>query len=301
MTADGAAATNCPVCGRADARVYLDAPEPVLGQGAVGSSRTDVSPGRILRCRECGLAFRAQRPSEEELPALYRDMDVEVYEAESTSRARTAARHVGIVERFMPPGRLLDVGCASGAFLQCAADAGWDVTGVEPSPTLARKAEQLLGGRGAVVCATLEDSSLPRAAFDVVTLWDVLEHVPDPLPFLLEAASRLRSGGHLFLNVPDLDSLQARLMRSRWPLLLPEHLNYFNRRSLRVSGERARLRWRAFGRRPVSFSVEYVLYRMAQHDIPAARAAHRLSRGRALGRLMVSLPLGELWGVWQAP
>jgi predicted SAM-dependent methyltransferase len=73
----------------------------------------------------------------------------------------------------------------------------------------------------------LETVSL-EGKFDAITAWDVLEHVPHPRAFLSACRSLLRPGGFLFLNVPDLDSWEGELLGRRWPLLLPEHLNYFN-------------------------------------------------------------------------
>jgi SAM-dependent methyltransferase len=222
-----------------------------------------------------------------------------VYESEWEGTARTAARHLKILGRYRSRGRLLDVGCAMGLFLKSASETGWEVVGVEPARGLCDKARELVGHRGEVICATLQEANLPAASFDAVTLWDVLEHVSDPLVFARSCAALLRPGGLLLLNVPDLDSWQARLLGTRWPLLLPEHLNYFNRRSLRLCGERAALAWVSFLRRNVSFSVEYALYRMAQHDIPGTVWGHRLTRGSLVGRASVPLPLGELCGVWR--
>ena len=224
-----------------------------------------------------------------------------MYEKESQGRLNTAKRHLKIVQRSVAGGRLLDVGCASGGFLSCAADAGWSVVGVEPAEVLCAKAKEELRGRGEVLCLTLQQAHLPASSFDALTMWDVLEHVPDPLGFLKNCASLLKPGGYLFANVPDLDSLQARLLRERWPLLLAEHLNYFNRRSLKLCGELAELRWASFGRRPASFSVEYVLYRLAQHRIPGASFGHKVAGKTFLGEICIPAFLGESYGVWTRP
>lgn len=90
-------------------------------------------------------------------------------------------------------------------------------------------------------------------------------------------------------------------MGKRWPLYLAEHLSYFTRRSLRLCGERANLPVVRFLRGPVTFTVEYVCFRLNQHGLPGAALAHTLVRGNALGRACVSLPLGELYAVWQKP
>jgi len=230
---------------------------------------------------------------------LYRELPGDLYDAESHGRARTAARHVRILQHYATPGRLLDVGCASGAFLCAAADAGWQVVGVEPAEVLCERASAALGDRGQVICAPLGEAASRLAGFDVVTLWDVLEHVDRPVDFLRTCVELLKPGGHLLINVPDLDSLPARVMGARWPLLLPEHLNYFNRESLRRCTVLMGLQWLAEGRRPASFSLDYVLYRIAQHRIPLAAPARRLAMALGLSRRLIAVPLGELYAVWR--
>ena len=291
----------CPLCASRELETHSDEDDRKLSASDLGSSRREVAHGNILRCRACRFGFRALRPAEEELFTLYRELDPEVYEKESRGRIKTAKRHLRIVQRYVAGGRVLDVGCASGAFLDCAADAGWSVVGVEPAEILCHKAKQLLHGRGEVHCVALQQADLPPSSFDVVTLWDVLEHVPDPLRFLQHCVNLLKPAGYLFANVPDLDSLQARLLGERWPLLLAEHLNYFNRQSLTLCGDLAHLRCVDFGRRPASFSVEYVLYRLAQHRVPGAFFGHRLLHGSFLSPICVPVFLGETYIVWTRP
>src|SRR5713226_4778490 len=128
--------SSCPVCGDADLAVYMEGGGETLEASAIGSSRKSIAPGRILRCRGCGFGFRQTRFSAEQLAELYRRMDPEVYQAELAGRRKTASRHLKIVQEEIRRGRLLDVGCASGLFLTLAADAGWQVVGLEPSEAL---------------------------------------------------------------------------------------------------------------------------------------------------------------------
>jgi len=289
-------ALACPVCGAADVEVYLEGPDAALDASIMGSSRQAISPGRILRCRACRFGFRQMRSSSSDLAELYRRMNTSVYESELAGRNRTARVHLAIVDRHANRGRILDVGCAGGLFLEHALRAGWSVTGIEPNELLAAEARERLGAQGRIHRGTLEDAVL-RPDFDAVTLWDVLEHVPHPQAFLSACRDLLRPGGHLFLNVPDLDSPQARLLGRHWPLLLPEHLNYFNRESLRLCGEHAGLTLARFGRRRASFSVKYVARRVAQHGIPGSHALRTLSE-TPLGRLLIPVSLGETYAVW---
>jgi SAM-dependent methyltransferase len=226
-------------------------------------------------------------------------MDTAVYEAEATGRRRTAQRHYDIVSRHTPSGSLLDVGCASGLFLDLAARRGWQVTGVEPNAALSRKAEALLGPPGKVFGVSLQEAPLTPASFDAITLWDVLEHVTDPAGFLRRCRDLLKPGGYLFANVPNVDSLMARLFGRRWPLWLPEHLNYFNRRSLEECSRRAGLASVRFGRRPTAFSIGYIAYRLSQHHVPGAAFLHRVFSETSFARLTLPIYMGELLVVWR--
>jgi SAM-dependent methyltransferase len=289
----------CPVCCSSLTRLHLDGEESAFDPAILGSSRVKIAHGRILRCAACGFGFRETRSTPDELADFYRRMDIDVYESEIENRGVTARRHVAILQRFTGTntGRLLDAGCASGLFLREARRAGWSVEGVEPSETLHAMAVQTLGETTPLHRAILEHADLTPASFDAVTLWDVLEHVPEPVAFLNLCAKLLRPGGKLFVNVPDLDSPEARILGRKWPLLLAEHLNYFNRRSLSVCAENAGLRRIHFGRRQASFSLDYILFRLSQHRIPATNLLRRIA-DPAFGNLRVPIYLGETLSVW---
>jgi len=291
----------CPLCGASHGEVYSSVEEGALEHASLGSSRTNVSHGQLLRCGNCSFVFSRLRPSDEDLHTLYREMDTVIYERESRGRQRTAMRHLRIVQRYVRKGSLLDVGCAGGNLLAAAADGGWAVTGVEPARTLCEKAAKLLNGRGQVHCSTLQQARLEPISFDAVTLWDVLEHVADPVGFLRICVGLLKPRAFLFANVPDISSFPARVLKERWPLLLPEHLNYFDRKSLRQCGERAGLSWVTFGTRPASFSVDYILYRLTQHQIPGTRLGRKLAAATPLGRWCLPVFLGESYGIWRCP
>jgi SAM-dependent methyltransferase len=287
---------SCVLCGSRQLQLFLDDKAEILDAASFGSSRKAISHGRIMRCTVCGFGFRQLRCTEHGMAELYRRMDAQVYDAEAAGRAKTALRHLRILQRHQPPGRILDVGCASGLFLKMVAGEGWAVEGIEPSEMQYRAASTALAGVGRVHCGTLEETDLPGATFDAITVWDVLEHVPDPVGFLTRCKCLLKPEGKLYLNVPNLDSKEARLLGKRWPLLLAEHLNYFNRSSLTACGRKSGLEWLRFGQRPSSFSAGYLLYRLAQHKVPGSSFGSKLARG-PLGKIIIPIYLGELYAV----
>ena len=155
----------------------------------------------------------------EELTALYESLVDEAYTEERGPRALAVSLAVRLLRRYAGEtrGKLLDAGCAAGIFLEEAAKDGWDVAGVEPSSFLRDRAASVVRDR--IRAGVFQDVAADEA-FDVVTFWDVLEHVRDVPGTLAHAAAVLRPGGLVMINVPDRSSLVARVFGGRWPLLL---------------------------------------------------------------------------------
>jgi 2-polyprenyl-3-methyl-5-hydroxy-6-metoxy-1,4-benzoquinol methylase len=211
-----------------------------------GEDRLYGVPGRftVVRCTTCGLGYTIPRPTPEQFDSFYPDSYVPYQEPAraATLRQRLGARidearfSAGI--RFgafrtltrSRPGRLLDVGCGRGDLAEWFAARGWQVTGVEPAEQAARQAE----ARGIEMHhGTLDDAPWPPSSFDAITFNHALEHVPEPLTTLRQAAQLLRPGGVVAVSVPNFGSWQRRLFKTAWfPLDLPRHLQHFDRRSL---------------------------------------------------------------------
>lgn len=142
-------------------------------------------------------------------------------------------------------GTLLDVGCATGGLLLEAKALGFAPRGIEPAPATARRAAERTGCP--VFTGTLGAALLPAATYDVITAFDVLEHLTDVGPALHRLRLALAPGGRLAVTVPDFGGAWARLSGRRWPLLTPwEHLLHFTRRSLRSALRTAGFRSVAF-------------------------------------------------------
>ncbi|MFQ5417401.1 MAG: methyltransferase domain-containing protein, partial [Myxococcota bacterium] len=194
----------------------------------------------ILECPDCGLAFWIP-PGDFRPEGVY---DAAYFTGPSASHGyddyarlepmlrRNFARRLAKLPPPRPGARLLDVGAAFGFAIAEAETAGWVASGLEVSRAAAARACQTLG-EGIVVADALR-TPFASDRFDVVTLWDVLEHLSDPHAAIAEVARLLRPGGHLVLSTGDVGSLAARVSGSRWHLYnLPEHLFFYSRESLR--------------------------------------------------------------------
>jgi 2-polyprenyl-3-methyl-5-hydroxy-6-metoxy-1,4-benzoquinol methylase len=135
-----------------------------------------------------------------------------------------------------PPGTLLDVGSATGTLLFEGRNAGWEVFGVEvsvPQANIAiRKGLRVLHGYFPNVCSSFQQESFPQT-FDVITLFDVLEHILKPKAFITEIRRRLNPGGILAIQVPNIDSLIIRLEGRDSSNFCVGHWMHFSHRTLR--------------------------------------------------------------------
>lgn len=147
-------------------------------------------------------------------------------------------------------GRILDVGCSTGIFLDAMREAGWDTLGVEIAPDAVAYARDRLNLN--VLAGQLLDHELPFESFDAVTFWDVLEHTFDPFENLKEANRLLKIGGIIALTIPNWESIDRKLFGQAWiGFDSPRHLYVFPRetlfRMLVESGFQLDKAWTGFG------------------------------------------------------
>lgn len=185
----------------------------------------------VYRCRTCGFEFVSPTPTSEELAAYYDRSYAVPLERYAAAGARNAAR-IADLERLCPGrGRLLEFGASYGHSLALARDRGWDVTGVELSPTASGYASTHFGL--VVHNCDLADAPLTASSFDAIVGWHVLEHVRNPKDQLLLLARLLKPDGVLALRVPNIASFGARATGEWWPWMCPPaHLWFFSRETL---------------------------------------------------------------------
>lgn len=195
----------------------------------------------IVRCRECGLVFVGGEARPQELLALYdeayyEDAEQPGYDGYFAAEPRKRLHDrtlLDLIERRRRPGSLMEIGCAYGYFLDEARRRGWQVSGVEPSAHAARHAREALGLD--VSERPFSELAVKRESIDVIALWDVIEHLPNPRETLERARDWLRPGGLLALSTGNVESLAARLHGADWSLMTPPwHQFYFSRRTLRA-------------------------------------------------------------------
>jgi ubiquinone/menaquinone biosynthesis C-methylase UbiE len=249
----------------------------------------------IVRCRRCGLVYTDPRPEDEGILQTYQAVEDPLYVEEREGRVLTFEHHLKPLERLTgePDGRpLLDVGAYTGVFVEIATEHGWQAWGLEPS----RWAVEQARSRGhKMVQGTLETASLPSGHFDVVTMWDVIEHLTDPRDALRRAHRLLVPGGLLVVHTIDIESLFARLLGPRWPWLMEMHIYYFSRSTLRAMLERCG--FRVLSDRPQGryLRLGYLMNRVGALVPFVGRPAEWLVTKLGLRSATVPVNLGDLF------
>lgn len=229
----------CPLCGGNEYAVISSSRHPAdltaeqLRDAFRASSDSELLE-QLVRCHGCEMVYVNPRIDDAMLVESYESAVDPTFIAQNPERIRTFSR---LLKKILPragnpgPGaRLLDVGCAGGAFLVAARDYGFNVTGVEPSHWLAESGRQQYGLD--IRQGILTDGMFPAESFDIVTLWDVIEHIAEPVRALATIHTVLKPNGLLLVNYPDFGSWMARLLGKRWPFLLSVHLLYYTRATM---------------------------------------------------------------------
>ncbi len=261
----------------------------------------------IVECRTCRLRYVNPRPTREWLDAWYRhEYFSSSYEETSGAqhlqqgeiKTATAQLRLQLLGPSGPTGRLADMGCGGGFFVRAAATGGWDAIGLEPSVEAARCAARAQQVR--VVAGRLEATPFAGARFDVITMFDVLEHVFCPRTCLAEARRLLAPGGRLVIETPNMAGRMPRLMGLRHPWVRPpEHLTYFTPPTLRLLLEQCGFQVEQFrGSTRKVLTLDYVLALIARtNPLVTALLTGTIGRWKTLCRYPLSVPLATMLAI----
>jgi ubiquinone/menaquinone biosynthesis C-methylase UbiE len=299
LTQDLFETISCPLCGKDtfDIEVGSKYPAEISAdelKSVFRASSDHTLLDQVVRCRSCAMVYVNPRINSDLIISGYSDAEDPLFAAQNDNRIKAFRRTLkGVVRRLKldPKGkRVLDVGCAGGAFLVAAREMGFDPHGVEPSRWMSdfgRRTYDL-----DIKAGILEAGMFPDHSFDVVTLWDVIEHLPDPHDTLTVIHRLLKPDGLLLVNYPDIESIAAKVLGKRWPFWLSVHLLYYTPATMFKQLERAGFSplWRqAFW---MTLPLGYVCERAAPYSA-LLRPLPRLSRLLGIHSLPLSYNMGQ--------
>lgn len=184
----------------------------------------------LVMCGYCGFVFAKVIPSYEELSEYYDDYPVKDHRSSVTIKRYNEL--LDKFERYRSTNNILDIGCGSGYFLDEAKKRDWNVHGTEYSPESITACK----GRGISICeGKLDASNYEADQFDVITSFEVIEHINDPNEELDKIHSVLRAKGLVYITTPNFNSISRYLVGSKWPMVnYPEHLSYYTTGTLNL-------------------------------------------------------------------
>jgi 2-polyprenyl-3-methyl-5-hydroxy-6-metoxy-1,4-benzoquinol methylase len=259
----------------------------------------------LVSCRNCGMLMRARLPARDELAEIYAPEYFKAsaedpadgyadYLGDAERHRETARRRLSLIDRFAPSrGRLLDVGAAAGFFVDEAIGVGWDAEGIDIAAQVVEWGQRELD----VPLRVAEVSDVQEhGTFAAVTMWDYIEHSLDPAGELARSNELLADDGIVALSTGDLDSVAARVSRSRWHLLTPRHHNFFFSASTLVRLlDRSGFEVVWLGHPGARYSLAHLAYKLdrgARTAVTAA-AARRIA-GSRVGRYSLPLNLYDI-------
>ena len=222
---------NCPVCGSSKFDPFIPGKDFFLTGEAFD----------IVKCHECGFRFTNPRPKSEDLGKYYESTD---YISHSDSRKGlfasvyqlvrkyTLSRKLALISKFQQNGEILDIGCATGQFLNYMAEHGWSATGIEPDEKTRAHA---ISEYGLKVFPEEQLNILEKSSFDVITMWHVLEHVSELNARMEQLKNLLKPQGTLIIAVPNCNAYDAKIYGEFWAGYdLPRHLYHFAKEDMKL-------------------------------------------------------------------
>lgn len=223
--------SNCPVCNSPNINLILKTKDYTVSQQEFF----------IWHCNDCTFRFTQDVPAQDAISPYYvsenyishsdtkKGLINKLYHAVRTTTLN-AKRKMLIKETGLPKGKVLDIGCGTGAFLHNMQQAGWDITGLEPDLTARKKAGELYGLQPQEPGKLFD---LQAGSYNAITMWHVLEHVHELHAYIRQLAALIKTDGKIFIAVPNYLSADAVMYKEHWAAWdTPRHLYHFSSRSM---------------------------------------------------------------------
>lgn len=185
----------------------------------------------LIKCDDCGFVFMEKIPTLQDLSEYYKDYSYagQIYKSEITVKSYNAL--LDEFEKYRKTNKILDVGCGRGWFLEEAQKRGWEVFGTEYSEAAISLCKS--NGLDNIKAGKLDPKSFSSADFDVITSFEVFEHINNPNEEIQNINQLLRKGGLFYCTTPNFNSLMRYYLKTDYNVIVyPEHLSYYTKKTL---------------------------------------------------------------------
>lgn len=188
--------------------------------------------GPIVKCEDCLLIYLDEDTPQKTITTYYQVVEDPVYFEEQGARQKTFEKYLVNLEKIFPKkGKLLDIGTNTGLFVKLARDSGWDAIGLEPNRWAVEYAKKEFGLK--LINKPFEENTFKKESFDVVTMWDVIEHFTNPAEEVKKVYKFLKHNGVFAFSTVDPESPFAKMFGTRWSWYMEMHRVFWTRSAAR--------------------------------------------------------------------
>ncbi|MEW5896864.1 MAG: class I SAM-dependent methyltransferase [Nanoarchaeota archaeon] len=246
---------------------------------------------QVVICNNCGLIYLNPRIKQNLIIEGYSGGSDETFVSQAKGREITFNKSLKFIEKFQKKGKILDIGTAGGSFLHVAKRRGWEVYGIEPNKWCCEWGKKNYGID--IKPGTIFDNKFQNNFFDVVCLWDVLEHTPEPKKVLEECNKILKNDGLLVVNYPDVGSIITKIMKRKWVFFLSVHLYYFTRETISLILNKTGFKIIKIKPHFQKLPFGYLLFRMKAYNKTISLIGEKFSQFFHLNNLQFPYWLGQ--------
>ena len=261
---------TCPLCSNKNFKVII---EPRLNnlnpQELYGAASGIKGSQRLVKCTQCSLIYENPRFDEKYILSGYQMSNESDHDSQYSNRVKSFLDTLIKNENCLPKrgAKILDVGTAGGAFLEAAEKFGYNASGLEPNNYLVQKGK-LKGLR--IFKGTIKENNLGDLKFDLITYWDVIEHLTNPMREIKNAKEYLKENGLILINYPDIGTIQAKLAGEKYWWILSVHLVHFTKKTIKLLLEKNNMELVSIKRYWQTLDFGYLILTAAKLKFPFA-------------------------------
>lgn len=282
---------SCNLCGQNNYDLLFETRRRSKERFLFSATSQETSETQIVKCKNCGLVYVNPQPEKRKMVSSYINTEDKNYVSDGIQRAASFKESLKKIKRFQKNGRVLDVGCAAGYFVHEAQMAGFEAMGLEPNKYLVNWGRKNL--KISITNSPFEKMTRQNKQFDVITFWDVLEHLSDPAASLHKSAKLLKKGGVLVISYPDMSCLPAKMLNSKWWFVISGHLFYFDHKSLSQYMQKYGFEVLEDNRYFPKLSLAYLVHQIGRYNKKLADKLYKFSKNTFLNKVAVRYWAGQ--------